>query len=207
MREAVMLCRDFLRMGGTVNEHWSLRRLREAHDAEARLWAFRHADPTPWADEWCHEVDGYRFTLLRSAVDFKAEGMAQRNCIASYAERARRGEETAFRIEGAARASVSFGTGGRCELKLACNRHALDAVHRAATLAWTAYRAEKKELERWHPASHLREQGGAVMARYCAGFVFGISLDIHYPNLVDVALLICIAVLIVAVVRRAMGAA
>jgi cell shape-determining protein MreD len=45
------------------------------------------------------------------------------------------------------------------------------------------------------------------MARYCAGFVFGISLDIHYPNLVGVALLICIAVLIVAVVRRAMGAA
>jgi hypothetical protein len=141
MREAVMLARDTARMGGSPNPKWSLRRLREEHDRLARDLALKDADPTPWADpwEWCH--DGFRFRRLVSNADFAAEGRVMRHCIAGYASRARRGDETAFAITGDERASASFDRGGHIEIKGRHNRLVSTRCHRSAIAMWAAFNA------------------------------------------------------------------
>ena len=108
-REAVMLAHDTMRMGGTPDPKWSLRRLREEHDRRAMEWARAKSDPTPWSDPWSCEMDGFMFTLLNSAADFSAEGATQRHCVASYSREAKAGKYIVMRIDGPERATVRFG--------------------------------------------------------------------------------------------------
>jgi len=108
-REAVMLAQDTMRMGGDINRRWSLRRLREEHDRLAMEWAREKADPTPWAEPWSCEVDGFTFSLLNSRVAFAAEGAVQHHCVASYASDAKAGRYIIMRVEGKERATVRFG--------------------------------------------------------------------------------------------------
>ena len=131
MREAVMHVRDILYMGGRVNEKWSTRRLREEHDRLARKMAMGKASAVPFAEPWSDEIDGFRITRLISEADFVAEGYAMHHCIAGYSERAKRGHEIAFRIEGPERASASFSHTGHLELKGPCNRAVSAACRRA----------------------------------------------------------------------------
>lgn len=132
-REAVMLARDTIRMGGNIDRRWSLRRLREEHDRLAMQWAKLTSDPTPWADPWSCEVDGYRFTFLNSATAFAAEGQTMRHCVASYARHAKAGRYIIMKIEGKERATVRFG--GHPvrvqEVKARFNRAVSDACRRA----------------------------------------------------------------------------
>lgn len=138
MRDAVMLCSHIRRMGGSVNPAWSMRRLHEEHDRLSYEWAHRKASSEQWAPSWEIEIDGYRFTRLVSDADFSAEGMAMRHCIASYASRARSGEEVAFRIEGPERASVSFGRHG-IEIKGPRNQSVSRVTRDAAFKMWEAF--------------------------------------------------------------------
>lgn len=108
-REAVMLAHDTIRMGGTPEPRWSLRRLREEHDRRAQEWARAKYDPTPWGEPWSCEMDGFTFTLLNSGADFSAEGATQHNCVASYAREAKEGRYIIMRIDGKERATVRFG--------------------------------------------------------------------------------------------------
>ncbi|MAM60824.1 PcfJ domain-containing protein [Maritimibacter sp. UBA3975] len=108
-REAVMLAHDTIRMGGTPNPKWSLRRLCEEHDRKAMEWAYAKSDRTPWAAPWSCEMDGFKFTLLNGDGAFSFEGITQRNCVASYADDAKRGRCMVMRIEGKERATVRFG--------------------------------------------------------------------------------------------------
>lgn len=108
-REAVMLVNDTMRMGGEINRRWSLRRLREEHDRRAMQWARAKADPTPWAEPWSCDMDGFRFSLLNSGAAFSAEGAIQHHCVASYASDAKAGRYIIMRIEGKERATVRFG--------------------------------------------------------------------------------------------------
>lgn len=141
MRFAVMLARDVTRMGGQVDRRWSIRRLREEHDRLVREWTKRTADPTPWAEPWECKVDGFRFTRLVSHADFAAEGAVMHHCIASYANRAQAGLETAFRIEGRERASVSFTT-GHVEIRSYHNRAVSEPCRRAAMKAWAMFKVQ-----------------------------------------------------------------
>lgn len=142
MREAVMLVRDTVRMGGEVSPAWSLRRLREEHDRLAREHARRRADPTPFAEPWRCEIDGFTFTRLVSAADFTEEGAVMRHCIAGYARDAKAGRETAFRIEGPERASVSFATRGHVEIRGRLNSKVTEPCRRAAMKAWATFKAD-----------------------------------------------------------------
>lgn len=142
MREAVVLVRDTIRMGGEANPAWSLRRLREEHDRLAREHARRSADPKPFAVPWRCEIDGFAFTRLVSAADFAEEGAIMRHCIASYARDAKSGRETAFRIEGPERASVSFATSGHVEIRGRLNARVTEPCRRAAMKAWATFKAE-----------------------------------------------------------------
>ena len=142
MREAVVLVRDTIRMGGEANPAWSLRRLREEHDRLSRETARRRADPTPFAEPWRCEIDGFTFTRLVSAADFAEEGAVMRHCIAGYASAAKAGCEIAFRIEGPERASVSFATSGHVEIRGRLNARVTEPCRRAAMKAWVAFRAE-----------------------------------------------------------------
>ena len=104
-----MLAHDARRMGAKIDPRWSLRRLREEHDRQALEWARAKSDPTPWAEPWSCEMDGFTFTLLNSADDFSAEGATQRHCVASYARDAKTGRCIVMRIDGKERATVRFG--------------------------------------------------------------------------------------------------
>lgn len=114
-REAVMLVKDAIRMGGEPKNTWSLRRLREEHDRRALALALAKSDPTPWYEPWSCEVDGFLFSLLRSHADFAAEGATQRHCVASYARDAKARSCLVMRIEGRERATVRF---GGCPIKV-----------------------------------------------------------------------------------------
>ena len=140
MREAVMLARDAIRMGGALNAAWSLRRLREEHDRLARKLAAETASGKPWADPWEAAIDGFHFRRLISDADFAIEGREMHHCIAGYAGRARRGEETAFSISGAERASVSF-SAGHVEINGRYNRAVSKACRDAAAEAWKQFKA------------------------------------------------------------------
>lgn len=141
MREAVMLSKDFMHMGGEINPKWSLNRLRKEHDMKARQWACRWSDPKPFAPPFSCTVNGFVFTRLISLADFAAEGMAMHHCIASYGSRARAGRETAFRIEGEERASVSFGS-LTMELRGPCNRSVSKACRDATVQMWRAFKGD-----------------------------------------------------------------
>ena len=130
------------RMGGAADPAWSLRRLREEHDRLAREHARRSADPKPFAVPWRCEIDGFAFTRLVSAADFAEEGAIMRHCIASYARDAKSGRETAFRIEGPERASVSFATSGHVEIRGRLNARVTEPCRRAAMKAWATFKAE-----------------------------------------------------------------
>lgn len=132
MREMIGLVHDVRRMNGTVTPGWSMRRLREEHDKLARVWARKTASTELFAEPWCEEIDGYKFTRLISPADFAEEGLVMRHCIASYAPAAKRGREVAFRIEGPERASVSFRHSGHIELKGYMNAPVSDTLRRAA---------------------------------------------------------------------------
>ena len=108
-REAVMLAHDTMRMGGTPDPKWSLRRLREEHDRRAAEWARAKSDPTPWGEPWSCEMDGFRFRLLNSFADFSEEGHTMHHCVASYAQDAKSGRYIIMRIDGRERATVRFG--------------------------------------------------------------------------------------------------
>jgi len=143
MREAVMLARDAIRMGGVLNSAWSLRRLREEHDRLARQFARRTSNPTPFADPWEASVEGFHFRRLISEADFITEGWEMHHCIGSYAYRAREGRETAFAITGSERASVSFATGGHVEIKGRYNRAVSTQCRRAAEAMWREFKAAR----------------------------------------------------------------
>lgn len=150
LREAAMLCRDLRRMGGTISPAWGLNRLRDEHDMAARAAATRMSADLrkSWAPSFAVNVDDYRISLLRSGADFSAEGRAMRHCVASYAERARGGYVTVFRIEGRERATASFTTRGLSEIKAVCNREVNFATRTAAIKAWAIYcdaRAHREE--------------------------------------------------------------
>ena len=117
-----------------------MRRLREEHDRIARELALRNANPTPFAEPWSIEIDGFHFRRLVSGADFAVEGREMRHCIAGYADRARRGDETAFAITGAERASVSFARGGHVEIKGRYNRAVSRRCRSAATAMWAEFR-------------------------------------------------------------------
>ena len=144
MREAVMLARDVIRMQGTPNPAWSLRRLREEHDRLARELTLRTSSPEPFAEPWSIEVNGYHFRRLISPADFAVEGRQMRHCIAGYAERAKRGDEVAFSITGTERASVSFSRGGHVEIKGRYNRAVTAECRRAADAAWRIFKEPPK---------------------------------------------------------------
>lgn len=144
MREAVMLARDSLRMGGTLNAAWSMRRLREEHDRLSRQTARRTASPVPFAEPWEVEVDGFHFRRLISAADFAVEGAEMHHCIASYADMARDGRETAFAITGDERASVSFSS-RHVEIKGRYNRAVSARCRRAADEMWCRFKREARE--------------------------------------------------------------
>jgi len=108
-REAVMLAHDLIRMNGTGDPRWSLRRLREEHDRRAMEWAREKADPTPWREPFSTEMDGFTFTMLNSGADFSAEGTVMRHCVASYRADAKARRCMIMRIEGPERATVRFG--------------------------------------------------------------------------------------------------
>lgn len=107
-REAVMLAHDAAGMGVNLNLKWSLKRLSKEHDRAAMEVARRSASDVPWQEPWSTEVDGFTFTLLRSARDFSAEALMQRHCIASYIGAARQGSCYVMKIEGLERATVRF---------------------------------------------------------------------------------------------------
>lgn len=140
MREAVMLARDTIRMGGYPSPQWSLRRLREEHDRLSYEVAGKTASATEWAPAWSGEFDGYRFRRLISHADFAIEGKTMRHCIASYANRAKRGDETAFSIDGPERASVSFSRSGWVEIKGRYNRRVSPRCRAAADMMWKTFR-------------------------------------------------------------------
>ncbi|WP_306150624.1 PcfJ domain-containing protein [Roseovarius sp. MMSF_3281] len=104
----VTLYLDSEQMCVSVNPAWSEARMRREHDREAMEQARADADPTPWAEPWVHEVDGYRFTLLRSERDFAEEGLLMRHCIRSYASAARQMRTVVLRIEGAERGTCNM---------------------------------------------------------------------------------------------------
>ena len=108
-RDAVMLAHDTIRMGGTPDPKWSLRRLREEHDRRAMEWAREKSDPTPWGKPFTTKQDGFTFTLLNSGADFALEGLLQRHCVTSYRDDAKRGRCIVMKIEGPERATVRFG--------------------------------------------------------------------------------------------------
>lgn len=108
-REAVMLVRDAIRMGGAPNVKWSMRRLREEHDRLAMDHAKAKADPTPWYPAWSAESDGYKFSLINSDVEIACEAATQRHCVASYSAEAKARKYLIMRIEGRERATVRFG--------------------------------------------------------------------------------------------------
>lgn len=139
MREAVMLARDALRMGGTLNKSWSLRRLREEHDKLSRAAARRRSSPEPFAEPYEAEIDVYHFRRLISPLDFAIEGAEMHHCIASYSDRARDGLETAFSITGNERASVSF-SGYGMEIKGRYNRAVGQPCRRAAEAMWRGFK-------------------------------------------------------------------
>lgn len=105
-RQAAMLAGDTLQMGGELNSKWSMRRLREEHDRNAQEVAVKTSNPTPWDHSWSSEIDGYTFTLLKSATEFVEEGLVQRHCIASYVGVARMGRYVVMRVEGKERATA-----------------------------------------------------------------------------------------------------
>lgn len=140
MRESVMLVKDLIRMGGELNPQWSLNRLRREHDLRARQWSCRWASSEPFAPAFSREVDGFVFTRLISLADFAAEGLSMHHCISSYGERAKRGHETAFRIEGRERASVSFSSIAM-ELRGPCNRAVSRACRDATNKMWSEFKA------------------------------------------------------------------
>lgn len=143
MRESVMLVKDFTRMGGEINPKWSLNRLRKEHDMKARQWALRWSSPEPFAPAFSREIDGFIFTRMVSLADFAAEGCAMHHCIASYGNRAKHGRETAFRIEGRERASVSFSSIAM-ELRGPCNRAVSRACREAAVKMWADFPKDAK---------------------------------------------------------------
>ena len=87
-------------------------------------------------------IDGFTFTRLVSAADFTEEGAVMRHCIAGYARDAKAGRETAFRIEGPERASVSFATSGHVEIRGRLNSKVTEPCRRAAMKAWATFKAE-----------------------------------------------------------------
>lgn len=141
MREAAALAHDTVRMGGAADPAWSLRRLREEHDRLAREAARRRADPAPFAEPWRRKIDDFTFTRLVSAADFAEEGAIMRHCIAGYARDAKAGRETAFRIDGPERASVSFATSGHVEIRGRLNSRVTEPCRRAAMKAWAIFNA------------------------------------------------------------------
>ncbi len=142
LRQAVPLVADTLRMGGDVKAGWSMRRLCEEHDRLAREYAIRFADPKPFCEPYSAEVDGYFFTRLTSAMDFRIEGAEMCHCIGGYASYAKKGQEVAFRISGKERASVSFSNTGHIELKGRYNAAVSAACSRAAGKMWKQFCAE-----------------------------------------------------------------
>lgn len=152
LRRILHIVADCQRMGVQINPQWSERRLNEEHDMQARAWAKRTASPTPWADPWSCEINGYSFTRLVSDADYAEEGQIMRHCVASYASAGRSGRETTFRIEGAHRATVSFGRGGHIEIKGKFNSPVPATCLVAAKGAWDAFRKE----------SHDRKQATAA---------------------------------------------
>lgn len=145
MREAVMLARDTMRMCGTPDPKWSLRRLREEHDRLARELAAAKASGVPFAEPWEATVDGYHFRRLISDADFAIEGREMRHCIAGYAGAARQGRETAFSITANdERASVSFSGSGYVEIKGRYNRAVSARCRKAAEEMWRYFRAARK---------------------------------------------------------------
>lgn len=132
-KELAHYVRDYLAMGGQLNPEWTVKRLREEHDREAAFMARRCASDAPWAEPWSWEHDGFIFTRLISDVDFQQEALTQKHCIASYAYRAKKGEQIAFRIEGRERATLMFSMKGRsAELKAARNGPVSDRLREVA---------------------------------------------------------------------------
>lgn len=152
LRRILHIVADCQRMGAQINPQWSERRLNEEHDMQARAWAKRTVSPTPWAEPWSCEINGYSFTRLVSDADYAEEGQVMRHCVASYANGGRSGRETTFRIEGAHRATVSFGHGGHIEIKGKFNSPVPVTCLVAAKGAWDAFRKE----------SHDRKQATAA---------------------------------------------
>lgn len=147
MREAIMLCADLRRMGGNINPAWSLNRLRREHDGAAKEWAHKKdaQDRIPWAEPWSIDLDGYTVTLLRSGADLRHEGRTMRHCVASYADRARAGYATIFRIDGAERATAEFSAGGMIQIQGRCNTGVRNATRGAAIRAWGLYCAHLRQ--------------------------------------------------------------
>lgn len=151
LRRILHIAADCQRMGIQINPQWSERRLNEEHDIQARAWAKLTASPTPWAEPWSCEINGYTFTRLVSDADYAEEGQIMRHCVASYASAGKFGRETTFRIEGAHRATVSFGRGGHIEIKGKFNSPVPATCLVSAKGAWDAFRKD----------SHDRKQAAA----------------------------------------------
>lgn len=145
LRHILHIAADCQRMGIQINPQWSERRLTEEHDRQARAWARRSASPTPWAEPWSCEVNGYTFTRLVSDADYAEEGQIMRHCVASYASGGRSGRETTFRITGAHRATVSFARNGHIEIKGKFNSPVPATCLVAAKGAWDAFRKDTQD--------------------------------------------------------------
>lgn len=141
--ELATLARDVVRMGGDVETDRGRKHLRRQHDALIVRRAIAGTDATPWADPWEFETDGYRFSLLKSALDLAMEGARQRHCVASYAHACRAGAEAVLRIEGRERATCSFNLDRKnrmpIQVKGFANRNVSADCRAAARAARAAY--------------------------------------------------------------------
>lgn len=106
--EVLMLLGDAQRMGVEINLKWSINRLRKEHDKAALRLALERSDPTPFAQKWTTDVDGYHFERLISGTDFSQAGISMRHCIASYQANARHGDLVVLKVTGPERATFAF---------------------------------------------------------------------------------------------------
>lgn len=113
-REVLIYLRDAKSLGVDVSLDWSLRRLIKEHDrASEALERQRSAEEmavitAPFCTPWAFSADGYTATVLCSPSELAEEGRKMRHCVGSYAPFCRSGDVVVFRIDGAARATLSF---------------------------------------------------------------------------------------------------
>lgn len=145
----IVMARDFERMGGQIDRTWGRKRLKREHDALAMRRAVEASDPTPWAERWCVEIDGYRCTLLISEEELAIEGALQRHCVKTYAATARQGKELVFSIDGPERATAGYNRSGNyLQVRARLNGKVSKGTRLVAEAALTKYLAHLRDRER-----------------------------------------------------------